>query len=274
MNNESQLIRDTLQTHLLHSIFKQNVRDALAIKGGMAMKTVFGVARLTKDIDLEASTDVPIEFFRNLVDKAIKESLLTGLVTNPTVTKPKMTETTSRWKINGTTPDGAPLNLTLEMSRRRLLDSDTASWTTIKPLSDLSIFKKGNDEGIPVLSYTPQALATTKVHCLTDDIRTAPRDLYDLSVIITTTMEPPIHLLAESEPEELERQIQNLWAKIEVMDWDLFKNEVIPHLTLSEQERITPDTYETMRITVGNTVESWLNHAKTYKQEPMKKGIL
>jgi len=265
MNSETHLIRDALQMHLLHSIFRQNVKEALAVKGGIAMKAVFGVDRATKDIDLEASLEFPVEMYRGIIDRAIKESLKIGLLANAVISTPKSTETTTRWKINGVTPQGSPMNLTIEMSRRSQLPRDTVQWTDIPTKENLALSTPAK-----ALTYSPAALAFSKINCLTSELRTAPRDLYDLSVIIKTMVEPPLELLASVQPEELQRQLQVLWPKLEVMSWSLFQNEVLPSLPL-EQQTLSQETYETMRLEVGTTIERWLTLAVEAQQKKSNK---
>lgn len=115
-------VRESLQTRLLVELMSNAMHKELVLKGGMAMRAVHGSVRYTKDIDLDADLKFSRARVHGIVQRSIQRALSAGLIDNPTVTEPKQTETTMRWKIVGTQPGGqAPVNLTVEVSRRTAL---------------------------------------------------------------------------------------------------------------------------------------------------------
>lgn len=263
-SNEENLARELLQLNLLHNLFKNDVKKSLTLKGGMAMKAVFGVDRSTKDIDLEADDEDQSNSFRARINRAIKETAELGLIENLVVTTPKMTDVTSRWKINGTLAGSqTPIHLTVEVSKRGGFSAVGKREAEIVPsLENAYAFK----DKIRVLAFDEQALAFSKIQCLTSEIRTAPRDLYDLHVIIKSKIEPPLELLSNLDADELKRELEILFSKVESMDWNLFRQEVWPKLSEKESSAITEDSYSEMQIEVAETVSKWIETAIEMKK--------
>ena len=110
---------------------------------------------------------------RTAIDRAIHGS---GLI-DTSISESKQTETVARWKISGRTSTGENLHLTVEVSRRRAPD----------PSHVLKIPVQIADRTLPrvyVSVYDEQALADNKLAALIDDRRTAPRDVYDLELLL------------------------------------------------------------------------------------------
>lgn len=202
-------VRESLQTRLLVELMSNAMHKELVLKGGMAMRAVHGSVRYTKDIDLDADLKFSRARVHGIVQRSIQRALSAGLIDNPTVTEPKQTETTMRWKIVGTQPGGqAPVNLTVEVSRRTALLGGRVVEIPLNPEH-----MAGNGVRIQVLDS--QAIAVTKVLALTDPKRMAPRDLYDLHVLIQARVDEPAALLASlpDAGERLPQALTELWPK-------------------------------------------------------------
>ena len=96
---------------------------------------------------------------------------------------------------------------------------------------------------------------------LTSANRIAARDVYDLALIIETKLEPPVELLAEHGEAVLTQSLDQLWGKLEALDWPRFEAEVLPTMPLAVRSRIDRDSWETTRSQVGVKVEQWLTQA-------------
>ena len=255
MLSPDQVVREALQARLLAELFSQTLRRELILKGGLAMRFGYGSHRLTKDIDLDSPHEMDRAHVQALIKRAIVRALSDGLVENPVVTSPKLTDTTLRFKIGGKVPGGvSEIHLTIEVSRREILAADHV---VKRPLPD-----RAGKAPILIDVYDGPALAANKVVALTSPNRIAPRDLFDLSVLIDMKIEPPVELLARRGKESVERALAELWSKIEAMDWALFRDQVIPFMPPEIGMTFDEASFEAMQLKVGTHVETWLKDAK------------
>lgn len=249
--------RELLQAKLLVELMSQAMHKELVLKGGLAMRAVLGSTRYTKDIDLDAVSWATPERVRGIVRRAVERVVKQpGLIEEPQITEPKQTETTLRWKVNGKAPGtNRPVTLTVEVSRRE--------WPAPFRTKELELspqFADGAARGrIQVLDE--QALAVCKVLALTDPKRDAPRDLFDLSVLLETDLENPGELLASQDAARLAEAMDELWVKVENMGYDRFKAEVAPYLPPETAAAVTEEVYGDMQLKVAENVEQWLEKA-------------
>lgn len=203
-------VREALQTRLLVELMSNAMHKELVLKGGMAMRAVHGSVRYTKDIDLDADERASKERIQGVVRRSIERAVSSGLIANATVTTPKQTDTTLRWKIAGTQPNSsAPMHLTVEVSRRpKLIEGHV-----VEVALDKAFNRTGRDVKIQVLDS--QHIAVTKVLALTDPMRMAPRDLFDLNVLLEAGVKDPGPLLAQLSDAQLRLPLlmAELWPK-------------------------------------------------------------
>lgn len=255
---ELAVVREALQSRLLVELMGNAMHKELVLKGGMAMRVVHGSVRYTKDIDLDADLKHSKERVRGIVKRSIERTLTSGLIANAKVSEPKQTETTLRWKIVGTQPgSNAPMNLTVEVSRRATM----AGGHIIEV--PLPAAYAGGAADVKVQVLDSQAIALTKVLALTDPNRLAPRDLFDLHVLIEAQVNDPTRLFAglPNARERLPRAIADLWPKIEAMTYAQFMSDVVPNLPDGVAKAIDEDAFDDMRLKVGASVEKWLRGA-------------
>lgn len=263
MDKDSQLVREALQARLLVELMSNSLHKELVLKGGLAMRAVHGSVRLTKDIDLDADSAHSRGRIHGIVVRSISDSLRSGLIENASVTEPKQTDTTMRWKIAGTAVGtGAPFNLTIEVSRRPQFAAGNIVDLPLGEGFDRSV------AGSKVRVLDSQALAFTKVLALTDPKRVAPRDLYDLYVLIEANVEPPVALLAGQPVERIESALAELWSKVESMNYQLFRSEVLTVMPDAAAQAITEDKFADMQLTVCSQVEKWLKAARAEQGAP------
>lgn len=236
--------RELLQAKLLIALMSQSLEQELVLKGGLAMRAVLGSTRYTTDIDLDAVTNASSARVEGIVGRAIKSVLgQGGLVDEATVTQPKKTETTLRWKILGKAPGSQqPVHLTVEVSRRPW----AASFGTVQRQLNED-FAGGAVKGL-VLALDAQAMAVCKVLALTDPVREAPRDLYDLGVLLDVPLKDPADLLQELPSVRLEQALAELWLKIERMGYARFLEEVLPYLPPQAAAVVDEDAYADMQV--------------------------
>lgn len=256
----AELEREGLQARLIYEIFSGCVRREFVLKGGLALRALHGSERLTKDIDLDSPHEMPLDHAKARMRAAIKRALAGGCLIDAQVSEPKQTDTVMRWKINGTTRRGSRIHLTVEVSRRPM------------PLADRAIEREYPNpragggacapaEPAKALVYDSEAIAAMKVFAMASETRVAPRDLYDLDILIQAGVEPPAELLARYGEKEVVAALGRAWGKIDLMDWPMFRSEVLPTLPGEVAEKFGEAEFERMRLRVGEKVQGWLEGA-------------
>lgn len=185
---------------------------------------------------------------------AIKDSL-SGILKDLKVTEPKQTETVARWKISGVSDAGSDIHLTVEVSRRGV------PFNHVKSVSFFGHEMGIKAQSVIVDSYDEEAISATKIAALISDNRVAPRDVYDLHLLFSMNIKPAhdlVKTLVEKSGMSCTEIIQKAWDKIDLMTWDMFRQEVIPFLPYGVSSRINEEEYEKMRIAVGDSIESTL----------------
>lgn len=242
------LERDIIQARLLSSIFSRSLKNQVALKGGVAMRVLMGSPRHTKDIDLAQNPSESLRSLQNLIRLSIKECA-SGFLSDLVVTEPKQTETVARWKIGGKTQSGTEIHLTVEVSRRGI----PAGHVIQKALPANSV---AFSQSVIVDVYDEGAMSASKVFALHSDNRVAPRDLYDLHILVQAHVKPDPSFFEGIDDKR--GFVEQVWKKIDLMGWELFREEVIPFLPESAPSRIDEGAFLEMKLVVGEAVESWL----------------
>lgn len=250
---DADAVREMLQYRLIRAVFTRSIirQHEIALKGGFAMRALFGSMRATKDIDLQQDgAAVPLRRLQTMMREAIGDALKNTGMTDVAITEPKQTDTVARWKINGRSPAGSQVHLTIEVSRRGM-PHDHLAQVPGPPGAC------GTD--VDVLTYDRHAMAAAKTIALVSTPqRVAIRDIWDLDILISMRAEPPLDMIAAFADED---RIRLLYDKLEMMSWDDFRNEVAPYLDTRTRLEFTAADFETMKIRVGLTVEQWLRQA-------------
>lgn len=252
------LARDVLQSRFLSALFASTMRHELILKGGLAMRAVHGSVRYTKDVDLQTGPEFSPSRIRGLVQHAIDEALASGLLVESQVTSPKSTPTTQRWKVNGTLAEGGShVHMTIEISRRGLPDPSLVSSIAYAPSFD------DGTKAVYLETYSPQALAATKVDALLAPNREAVRDVFDLfHLAIEMRVDPPTHLLKRLGKDAIAQALADLWPKIETMTWERCKDELLPSLPARAAAEIDEIEWDAMRMRTESAVRGWLEQAQ------------
>ena len=246
--------RSMIQARMISEIFADRM-ESFVLKGGMAMKVRHKHSRSTQDIDLDSSHDIPLYVMQGLIRRALRRSLTQGLLQNVEITEPKQTETTARWNICGLDPhSGQRLNLTVEVSRRDSMNDNDFDNVDFSP--DITCSER------PIRVYSNSSLAFKKLKALMADSRDAPRDISDLYLLIGASVDPPIDKIKDWLKDCDPSIISKLWNKIDSMDEERFKTEVLPSLPLGDKARDFYKNWDHIRVTVGTHLEKWILEAQ------------
>ena len=249
--SEDDLVREVLQGRILAEIFARRVRDEVILKGGLGMRAGFRSRRQTKDIDLHSGPEVPPARSQSLVRQAIRSALADGLLDRSEWSEPKMTGTVQRWKVRGFRGE-TEVHLTVELSRRATV---SAAERRLVPYEGLGA------GGVLVETLTDGAMAAAKVLAMTDLRREAPRDLYDLDLMIRAEVRPSPELLARAGLERLVQAREILSDRIEKLDFRAARDELLDYLPRDEAERFDAETWAAMQARTYLAVNEWLEEA-------------
>lgn len=252
------LEREIIQTRLLAGIFSRSVKNQVVLKGGMAMRALFGSQRYTKDIDLAQNPSQSLAGLQKLMKAAIAESV-NGFLDDVVVTTPKQTDTVARWKIHGKTRNRTEIALTVEVSRRGIPEGATVH-ETMHSVPD------ARTDTVMVDVYSKEAMLGSKIFALASDNRVAPRDLYDLDLLIRMEVRPEPALFAEID--DLDAFLLHLWNKIDLINWPQFEQEVLPYMPDAARSRIDRDAFEAMQVRVGSALDTWIGEEKVRRHGP------
>jgi predicted nucleotidyltransferase component of viral defense system len=238
--------RDAFQRRLLTYLYRGPESSGLVLKGGAAMRVLTQSARYTMDLDFDHDPHRSLSSLQKTVRTAIGRAVQGSGLVGTSISESKQTETVARWKISGRTDTGESLNLTVEVSRRRAPD----------PNHVLKIPVQIADRTLPrvyVNVYDEQSLADNKIAALVDERRTAPRDIYDLELLLAREICPSgsvvDHLGGKA------ALMKRIADKLDLMSWALFRDEVLPTLPVELIAHIDEDEYLAMKLRLLETLE-------------------
>jgi len=238
--------RDAFQLRLLTFLYRGSTSSSLVLKGGVAMRVLSESARFTQDLDFDHDPHGSLASLQNTVRKAIDRAIHGSGLVGTTISESKQTDTVARWKISGRTSTGENLHLAVEVSRRQTPD----------PNHVLKIPVQIADRTLPrvyVSVYDEQALADNKLAALVDDRRTAPRDIYDLELLLARGVAPSAAAI-----ENLGGQaalMERVADKLDLMSWALFRDQVLPTLPVEIQPHVDEHEYLAMKLRLLATLK-------------------
>jgi predicted nucleotidyltransferase component of viral defense system len=227
-------IRDAFQLRLLTFLYRGSTSSSLVLKGGAAMRVLTESARFTQDLDFDHDPHRSLASLQNTVRAAINRAIHGSGLIGTSISESKQTDTVARWKISGRTNTGENLHLTVEVSRRRAPDLSHVLKIPVQ-IADRTLPR------VYVSVYDEQALADNKLAALIDDRRTAPRDVYDLELLLARGVVPSAEAV-----ENLGGQatlIQRVADKLDLMTWSLFRDEVLPTLPAEIHAHMDEEEY-------------------------------
>src|ERR1700730_11096253 len=238
--------RDAFQLRLLTFLYRGSTSSSLVLKGGAAMRVLTESARFTQDLGFDHDPHRSLTSLQNTVRTAIDRAIHGSGLVGASISESKQTDTVARWKISGRTSTGENLHLAVEVSRRQTPD----------PNHVLKIPVQIADRTLPrvyVSVYDEQALADNKLAALIDDRRTAPRDIYDLELLLARGGGPSA--AAVENMGGMVTLMKRVADKLDLMSWALFRDEVLPTLPVEVHAHIDEDEYLAMKVRLLETLE-------------------
>jgi predicted nucleotidyltransferase component of viral defense system len=239
-------IRDTFQQRLLTCLYRGSESSSLVLKGGAAMRVLTASARYTQDLDFDHDPRRSLTSLQKTVRSAIARALQGSGLTQTSISEPKQTDMVARWKISGRTSTGDELHLTVEISRRAAPDLGHVVKIPVQ-IGDRTLPR------VYVSVYDEQALTDNKLAALLDERRTAPRDIYDLEVLLARGASPSsVAVERAGGRAALMRRVDE---KLDLMGWPLFRDQVLPALPREIQAHIDEDEYLAMKVRLLESLE-------------------
>lgn len=210
-------LREAFHLWFLRFLTETLAERSYALKGGVCLRLFYRSPRLSEDIDLDVAA-LPVATLKTkmrkiLTHRALRERLKVYGVNDLTVTEPKQTETTQRWKIRLILPGGNALPTKIECSRRKKELEGTESKIPTAEILNLHHM-------IPFVCrhYGSEAMVRQKLEALASPSRNACRDLFDLHHLLTYVKASP------------QKPIPAALEKIESFRFGHFQEQVLPFL--------------------------------------------
>jgi len=239
-----------LQFRIVSAIFAKMAKDEIALKGGMAMRVHSGSMRNTRDVDFSAG---PVHPSVGALKKRVRAAISTFKASsaeyaNFTVTEPKMTDTTMRWKLAGKV-GGEEVHFKVEISRRNELP---------KGHVERKIWQPDFADGMVALDiFDGSAMIASKMAALVSDQRNAPRDVFDIWILGQMKFELTADLkgrLLSVEPDLLRKA----WEKIDAMEYAQAKAELLPYLNENMRTSLDEAMWDRIKLQASESIEAWL----------------
>ena len=246
----------------LSSLMRQGA-DRYILKGGMAMRALYGSARLTKDVEFDCEDSVSSQSMSTRISKALQQAAREAGLTQVDVERTKAGERASRWRLTGATREGVGVTWEVELSRRGVPDEAYIETTTIQPPFDYRVAP------YVVRVYAETAMAAAKVNALLSDNRSVPRDVYDLYDLARRGASPVTLWIGHVPRETLDRKKAVVLKKISAIGFKLANAELLPYLARDVRATIDAKRWDDMRVAVAEAVSRWFDEA-TPKAKPAK----
>lgn len=246
--------RDRTQMQFIALLVRQEA-SRLILKGGMAMRALYGSTRLTKDVDFDCEDNVSQQSLQSHMQKALTQAARLAGLAEVDVIRTKSGERSARWRVVGTAGSDVKIVWEVEISRRGI---PPAEFVETRPFETPLAYR------IPpfnVRVYGPAAMAGGKVNALLSENRSVPRDVYDLSELIRQGADPTELWIRRIPRRVLERKRPLIMAKIEVIDFAMAAAELLPYIAREIRQSIDEPRWDEIRLEVANQVERWMDSA-------------
>jgi len=249
---------DRCQIGLLREMVGQQ-GSRLILKGGMAMRAVFGGLRLTKDIDFDREPTLSQEALKKGVLGNLLRAATTAGIRQPRAEITKGTQTTVRARLQGVIEQGADVRFDVEVSGRAAPQRENLRVEMVRPPPRYAMAP------FPVTTYTNEALAVMKIAAALSRQRHAPRDLYDLRDLIRAGADP-VDLLARQTPALLRDFAGRALGKLELLSYALARQELLPYLPPGEREALTEAAWLDATLDAAHHIATWCESALWRRQ--------
>jgi len=255
-------VQDRSQMAFLSSLMRQGA-DRYILKGGMAMRALYGSARLTKDADFDCADSVSDRSLVTRIPNALEQAARSAGIVEQKIDRTKSGERASRWRLTGRTRDGTAITWEVELSRRGVPDARFVETRTIQPPYEYTI--------APFVArvYSETAMAAAKVNALLSDNRSVPRDVYDLADLIRRGASPVSLWIERLSRENLRRKRDAVLPKVTLIDFPLANAELLPYLARDIRATIDEKRWGDVQLEVAEGVGRWFEEAIP-KSKPAK----
>lgn len=235
-----------VQARFLKELFHSS-KGGFVLKGGLALSTLFGPSRLTRDValDFPSLRERTAESLHNQVRRALNQSLRGTGIIEIRVSEPGKGEISPKWKISGRGPTGEPFNMRVEVSRRPAPPGGVKQVA----VSGLASYGLGT---YYVDLYDEKTLVAMKLAALLD--RTATRDVCDLDLLLPSHI-PGRELIGWAlnhvsvAPDQASHLVRE---KLASMAWTLFQTQMLGDPALLA--RMSEESWREMRERVGRAL--------------------
>ena len=229
--------------------------NRLVLKGGMAMRALFGSLRLTKDVDFERDPSLSNASLENSLPKTLAAAALESGLTGTKANISKHTRTTIRASLHATEPQSKQeIHFEVEISGRGLPPPNHICRLTVNPPSDYFIAP------FSINAFDSHAMAAAKVAALHSENRSVPRDIFDLNDLIARQADP-CDLLASADPEWLKGLHAKAIDKASLVGWDRANEELFPYLPPAVAQSLSPEHWDELCLKVATQVDAWVENA-------------
>jgi predicted nucleotidyltransferase component of viral defense system len=218
-------LREYFHLQLLRHLAMRLAGRSYAVKGGICLRFFLRSPRLSEDMDLDIGMKMPVQTLEKAVDSVLESRALMAYleprgIRELSVSKPKQTATTQRWKIQLHQKDALSYSTKIEFSRRApTIDAETGV-IAAPLLSHYQLTPFG------ARYYAAPAIVNQKLQALASPTRNALRDLFDLHHLFFTIGVAPSAIKTVDAV-----VIEKTLAKIGSFQYADFKAQVIPFLS-------------------------------------------
>ncbi|MGH8138875.1 MAG: nucleotidyl transferase AbiEii/AbiGii toxin family protein [Steroidobacteraceae bacterium] len=238
----------------LSSLMRQGA-DRYILKGGMAMRALYGSARLTKDVDFDCADSISDRSLATRIPNALEQAARSAGIVEQKVARTKTGERASRWRLTGHTRDGTAVTWEVELSRRGVPDARFVETRTIQPPYEYTI--------APFVArvYGEAAMAAGKVNALLSDNRSVPRDVYDLADLVRRAASPVPLWIEHLTRENLKRKRDAVLPKVTLINFPLANAELLPYIARDIRATIDERRWGDLQLEVVEGVGRWFKEA-------------
>ena len=246
--------RDRCQLQFLAQLMRQGA-SRFVLKGGMAMRALYGSARLTKDIDFDCEDSVSPQSMKSQMPKALEQAARAAGLVGIKITQTKAGALASKWRLDARHASGQPITFDVEISRRGVPGDAHVMTRTVQAPYEYRI------PPFVVRVYTAAAMAAGKVNALLSENRNVPRDVYDLYDLAQQGANPTSLWIEHVPREVLQRKRDAVWAKVDGIRFEQAFDELLPYIPPALRATIDQQRWDGMRTDVAAHVDKWLEAA-------------
>jgi predicted nucleotidyltransferase component of viral defense system len=247
-------IQDRSQMAFLSSLMRQGA-DRYILKGGMAMRALYGSARLTKDVDFDCEHSISDRSLATRIANSLEQAARAAGIVEQRIDRTKSGKHASRWRLMGRTRDGVAVTWEVEVSRRGVPDARFVETRTIQPPYEYTI--------APFVArvYGETAMTAAKVNALLSDNRSVPRDVYDLADLVRRGASPVPLWIEHLSRENLKRKRDAVLPKVTLIGFPAANAELLPYLARDIRATIDERRWADMQQEVTEGVGRWFKDA-------------